>query len=107
MRTFGIPSWHLTCNVITLYYLSNDVASGSDITPCIEICNPLVMPPTLKKLKGHIALGLSVRPNNNKANVFKFHRWIPHQKIIYLYFFKSGLSPIVELCPFKRIKMKF
>ena len=65
------------------------------------------MPQTLKKLKGHIALGLSICPDNNSARVFKFHRWIPHQKIIGLGFFKSGLSPFLELCPFKRVIMKF
>ena len=53
------------------------------------------MPPTLEKLKGHIALGLSVRVctrpsvrllQNSLRQVLKFHIWIPHQKIIYTYF---------------------
>ena len=32
----------------------------------------IFMPPTLKKLKVHIALGLSVRPNKNLARVNRF-----------------------------------
>ena len=64
------------------------------------------MPPTLEKLKGHIAFGLSVRacvcPSVCPFKIYldtvlKFHIWIPIQKIIDTYFFKSGLSPFVEL----------
>ena len=62
------------------------------------------MPPTLEKLKGHIALGLSVRPSVRASvtKFIKFHKRIPHQIIIDTYFFKSELhvSPFVELCPF-------
>ena len=61
------------------------------------------MPPNLDMLKGQIALGLSVRASihsfKTKDVVLKFHRWIPHQKVTDP-FFKSGLSPFVELCPF-------
>ena len=42
------------------------------------------MPPTLKRLKVHIALGLSypsVLPSVTNFVGLKFHRWIPHQKI--------------------------
>ena len=54
------------------------------------------LPPTLKMLRGHIALGLSVpayvRPSlhpfkKNKVRVLKLHKWIPHQKIADPYFF--------------------
>ena len=64
------------------------------------------MPPTSKKLEGHIASGLFVRPSfrpsvrpfvtlfdaqhNFKtvnATVLKFHIWIPHEKIADTYFF--------------------
>ena len=47
------------------------------------------MPPTLEKLKGHIAFGSSVRPSVRtsvrsfkiyKDTVLKFHIWIPHKK---------------------------
>ena len=52
------------------------------------------MPPTLEKLKEHIALGLSVlpsigasvRPFKIQDRVLKFHRWILHQKITDRYF---------------------
>ena len=51
----------------------------------------LIMPPTLKKLTGHIALGLSARPSVRPLQVLdrvlKFHRWTQHQKITDLYFF--------------------
>ena len=53
------------------------------------------MPPTLEKLKGHIAFGLSVRPSVRPCVRYKiyldtdlkFHIWIPHQKIIDTYLF--------------------
>ena len=63
------------------------------------------MPPTLEKLKGHIAFGLSVSPcvcyKIYENTVLNFHIWIPHQKIIDTFFFKFGLSLFVELCPLK------
>ena len=68
------------------------------------------MPPTLEKLKGHIALGISVRPavcpsvrasiQNLLRYSLEFHILISHQEIIDTSFFKSELSPSVELCPF-------
>ena len=49
------------------------------------LTNSFIMPPTLEKLKGHIALGVyvrpSVRPYTFQDRVLKFHRCIPHQKI--------------------------
>ena len=51
------------------------------------------MPPTLETLKGHIAFDLSVgacvRASVTKfikIQFFKFHIWIPRQKIIDTYF---------------------
>ena len=47
------------------------------------------MPQSFEKLKGHIALGLSVhlsiRPNKFEDRVLNFHKWIPHQRITDLY----------------------
>ena len=56
------------------------------------------MPPTSKKLEGHIASGLLVCPfitlfdakhnlRTVNATVLKFHIWIPHEKIADTYFF--------------------
>ena len=74
------------------------------------------MPPTLKKLMGHIAFGACVggcvggwvtllvptvtfKP---LKLVLKFHIWIPHKKIANLcFFFFSELSPLLELWPFE------
>ena len=39
------------------------------------------------------------------SSVLKFHIWIPHPKIIDTYFFRSRLSPFVELCLFLRVTM--
>ena len=50
----------------------------------------LFMPPTLKKLTGHIGFGLSVHPSVSRimhAMVLKFHIWIPHGKIFDTRFF--------------------
>ena len=59
----------------------------------------LFMPPTLKKLMGHIAFGACVHTcvghifctycnfYTVKARVLKFHISIPHKKIANLYFF--------------------
>ena len=64
------------------------------------------MPQTLEKLKGHIAFCLSVRPSVRLLqNLLKYSFEISYMdsssKIIDTYFFKSGLSPFLELCPFK------
>ena len=55
------------------------------------------MPPTLETLKGHIALGLSVRPYVRPFKVYldavlKFYIWIPHKKIIDTYFIFLSLD---------------
>ena len=64
----------------------------------------LFMPPTLKKLKGHIALSLSIRPSKTKFRVFKFHRWIPHQKITEQYcFFKVWINPLCGVMPILKV----
>ena len=62
------------------------------------------MPPTLEKLKGHIALGSSVHPSVcpfkiDQDTVLKFHIRIPHQKIIDLYFFKVWIISLCEVLP--------
>ena len=51
------------------------------------------MPQTLEKLKGHFASGLLVRHS--------FRPFVCPFKIL------SGFSTFVELCPFKRVIMKF
>ena len=75
----------------------------------------LVMPPTSKKLTGHIGFGWCVRPSVRAsvrsrtvhARVLKFHIWIPHGKIFDIrFFFLSELSPFLELCPFEKIRTK-
>ena len=67
------------------------------------------MPPTLEKLKGHIALGSSVRAS--VQNLLRYSYEILYKnsssKIIDTYFFKFVLSPFVELCPFQRVIMIF
>ena len=59
-------------------------------------CLPFIMPPTLKKLVGHIAFGWSVILTLFDefkilwilhARVLKFHIWIPRGKIVEWYFF--------------------
>ena len=74
------------------------------------------MPPTWKKLVGHIASGASVHPSIHSscflmhsitldmhATVLKFLIWIPHEKIDDTYFFFSaGLCPFSELLPFEK-----
>ena len=72
------------------------------------------MPPTSKKLTGHIGFGLCVSPfikistsRTVHARVLKFHTWILHGKIADShFFFLSELSPLLELCPFEKIRMK-
>ena len=78
-----------------------------------------IVPPTSKKLTGHIGLGLCVRPSMHPsvrasgrsrtvhARVLKFYIWIRHVKIFDTrFFFLSELSPFLELCPFKKTKKK-
>ena len=70
------------------------------------------MPPTLEKLKGHIAFGLSVyasvRPLQNLLRYsFEISYMDSLSKIIDKYFLKSGLCPFVELCPFLWAIKKF
>ena len=69
------------------------------------------MPPTWKKLTGHIGFGLSVHAciRSSKtvhARVLKFHIWIPHGKIADTLFFLTELSAFLDLCPFEKIRMK-
>ena len=67
------------------------------------------MPPTLKKLTGHIGFGLcvraSVRPfiENRACQGFEIYIWIPHGKIADTRFFflvrvfsLSGVMPLLE-----------
>ena len=64
------------------------------------------MPQTLKKLKVHIALGLSIRLSVHlfkiyEDTVLKFHilyGFLIKKELTHI-FLKSGLSPFVELCP--------
>ena len=70
------------------------------------------MPPTLEKLKGHIAFGSSVYASVHPLqNLLRYSFEISYMdslsKIIDTYFFKSELCPFVELCPFERVIMKF
>ena len=56
-----------------------------------------VMPPSLEKLKGRIALGLSVRPCVRSKCIkiqLKYHIWIPHQIEKWHVFFVR----IISLC---------
>ena len=72
------------------------------------------MPPTSKKLEGHIASGTFVHACMRSITFeprllgdLKFHIWILHEKIAYMYFFSpSGLCPFPELWPFEKICMK-
>ena len=66
----------------------------------------IIMPPTLKKLMGHIAFGACVRAPyffvptvtfKPFKLVLKFHIWIPHKIKQTRIFFFSELSPILEL----------
>ena len=61
------------------------------------------MPPTLEKLKGHIAMGLSV--SVSVQNLLRYSFEISYMDSSpknnwHIFFSKSGLSPFVELCPF-------
>ena len=75
----------------------------------------IFMPPTSKKLTGHIGFGLcvhpcvrpSVRSRTMHARVLKFHIWNPHGKIFDTFFFLSELSPFLELSPFEKIRTKY
>ena len=65
----------------------------------------LIMPSTLEKLKWHIAFGssvhVSVRPLQNLSRYsFEISYMDSSSKNNLHIFFKSGLSPFVELCPF-------
>ena len=74
------------------------------------------MPINLNKLKGHIALGLSIRPSVRLSfhqlqiedRVLKFHRWIPHQKVTDPNFFFLNLDylSLWSYAPFFRVMMK-
>ena len=70
--------------------------------------NLFIIPPTSKKWTGHIGFWLCIRPfvKNRACWVLKFHIWIPHGKIAETMFFLSKLSPVLELCPFEKIRMK-
>ena len=60
------------------------------------------MPPTLVKLKGHIALGLSVCAYQQIKLMF-LSRWITHQNITDPYFsFSLNYPPLWSYAPFKR-----
>ena len=62
--------------------------------PFAMIC--IFMPPTSKKLTGHIDFWLCVR----------VYIWIPHGKLADTLFFLSEFSPFLESCPFGKIRMK-
>ena len=49
----------------------------------IYMLNINFMPQPLKKVRGQIAVGSSVRPcpfKKNKVTVLKSNKWVPHQK---------------------------
>ena len=68
------------------------------------------MPPTSKKLVGHIASGAFVTLfdayhnfRNVHATILKFLIWIPHEKIAErIFFFSAGLCPYPELLSFEK-----
>ena len=74
-----MKAWNLICDVsmkgtLTLtmldlftYYTPPQILSNSKTCkiPVIITSYYVFMPPILKKLKGHIALGMSVRPNKD------------------------------------------
>ena len=80
------------------------------------------MPPTSKKLEGHIASGASIHPSIHLScfsmhsitrilhvTVLKFLIWIPQEKQlihIFFFFFSTGLCPFPELWPFEKIWMQ-
>ena len=64
----------------------------------IVLSSYLFMPPTLEKLKGHIALGSSFE--NLLRYSFEISYMDSAYKIVDTHFFKSGLSPFVKFCPF-------
>ena len=87
------------------------------------ILENLIMPPTSKKLTGHIGFVLcvraSVRPSVRSsrtvhARVLKFHIWIRHGKIadtrflflLLLFIFLVRVISLPELCPFEKLRMK-
>ena len=66
----------------------------------------IFMPPTSKKLKGHIGFGLSVRAcvcssKTMHTSVLKFHKWIPHGKI-----FDACFLLVWSYTPLNKIWMK-
>ena len=79
----------------------------------IALYEYVIMPPTSKKLMGHIGFGLSMRASvclfvkNRACKGFE----IPYmdsswKNSWYTFFFLSELSPFLELCPFEKIRMK-
>ena len=67
----------------------------------------IIIPPTSKKLTGHIGFGLSVRSSRTlHARVLKFIYGFLMEKYLTHFFFLSELSPFLELCPFEKIQMK-
>ena len=81
---------------------SSNLSSKQSVVRCdtgLSSITYLIMPPTLKKLMGHIAFGASVSAwvrhtfctyrnfYTVKARVLKLYIWIPHKKIADLYFF--------------------
>ena len=61
------------------------------------------MPPTLEKLKGHIAMGWSVRVSFQNLLRYSFeisYMDSSSKNNWHIFFSKSGLSPFGELWPF-------
>ena len=63
------------------------------------------MPPTLKNLKGNVALVFvclcACSKKRQQVRVIKFHKQIPHQKIADLYFLLSmNYLPLWSCAPF-------
>ena len=73
---------------------------SSQLKVCFRVNFRLFIPPTSKKLTGHIGFELSVR--QEPCRVLKFHVWILHGKIADIFFFSSELSPFLELCPVEK-----
>ena len=73
----------------------------------LEVLSDFIMPPSSKKLTGHIGFGLcipaSIRSSRTvHARVLKFHIWIPHGKIADTRFF---FLVFLELYPFEKFRM--
>ena len=74
------------------------------------------MPPTSKKMEGHIASGTFIRSSRFLMHCrtlelcmllfLKFLTWIPHKKGRYVFFSRQDYAPFLSYGPLKKIWMK-